>query len=27
MDGFFDPACELLPAWTKELYFAPLPSL
>jgi hypothetical protein len=26
----FDPACELLPPWTKELYlctFAPLPSL
>jgi hypothetical protein len=26
----FDPACELLPPWTKELYLctvAPLPSL
>ncbi len=28
--GIFDPACELLPPWTKELYsctVAPLPSL
>jgi hypothetical protein len=30
MVGIFDPACELLPPWTKELYLctvAPLPSL
>ncbi len=30
MLGIFDPACELLPSWTKELYLctvAPLPSL
>jgi len=30
MVGIFDPACELLPLWTKELYMctvAPLPSL
>ncbi len=30
MFGIFDPACELLPPWTKELYMftvAPLPSL
>jgi hypothetical protein len=30
MEGIFDPACELLPAWTKELNLctvAPLPSL
>ncbi len=29
MVGIFDPACELLPPWTKELYLctvAPLPS-
>ncbi len=28
--GIFDPACELLPSWTKKLYLctvAPLPSL
>ncbi len=30
MVGIFDPACDLLPPWTKELYLctvAPLPSL
>jgi hypothetical protein len=30
MVGIFDPACKLLPPWTKELYLctvAPLPSL
>ncbi len=30
MVGIFDPACELLPPWTKELYLCtvnPLPSI
>jgi hypothetical protein len=30
MVGIFDPACELLPPWTKELHLStvsPLPSL
>ena len=30
MIGIFDPACELLPPWTKELYLctvAPMPSV
>ncbi len=30
MVGFFDPACELVPQWMKELYLctvAPVPSL
>jgi hypothetical protein len=29
MVGIFDPACKLLPSWTKELYLctSPLPKL